>query len=175
MKREDGTRNVEWTPFHAIGHDIKVAIDNGAPMGAVILTYAAIDAMAFLSMPEIKKEVTREDYIGWTEKYLKADQGQPYQYVGIDVYGARCGLFHRYSGTSNLSDKGRCRVFAYHDGSEHIYRPRISDKLVLISMRRFVNDFFGAMKTFLSEAITDRDLRSKMSKRMGDILHVSSV
>jgi len=167
--------NEEWTPFHAIGHDIKIARDSGAPMGAVILAYAAIDAMAFLSMPVTKTDVTREDYIAWTERYLKADPSQPYQYEGIDIYGARCGLFHRYSGTSSLSDKGRCRVFAYHDGSEHIFRPSIDDNLVLISMRRFVNDFFGAMQAFLSEAIADQVLRGRMNKRMGNILHVSSV
>jgi len=167
--------NAEWTPFHSIGHDIKAALDNGAPMGAVILTYAAIDAMAFLSMPETKSEVTRKDYVEWTERYLKADSSQPYQYEGIDIYGARCGLLHRYGGTSSISDRGKCKVFAYHDGSEHIYNPSISDKLVLISMSRFVNDFFGAIKAFLRDAIADEGLRGRMNRRMGDILHVSSV
>ena len=167
--------NEEWTPFHAIGHDIKVALDNGAPMGAVILSYAAIDAMAYLSMPETKTEVTRKDYVDWTERYLKADSSQPYQYKGIDIYGARCGLLHRYGATSNISDKGDCKVFGYHDGSEHMHNPSIDESLVLISMKRFVNDFFGAMKAFLSDVIADEGLRDRVDKRMGNILHVSRI
>ena len=55
--------NDKLTPFHTIGHDIKVALDNGAIGGALILTYAAIDAMAFLSMPESQRDVKRDDFI----------------------------------------------------------------------------------------------------------------
>ena len=60
--------NDKLTPFHTIGYDIKVALDNGAIGGALILTYVGIDAMAFLSMPENKKEVQGEDFINWVEK-----------------------------------------------------------------------------------------------------------
>jgi hypothetical protein len=165
-------KNAELSPFHIIGHDIKVALDNGASMGAVILTYAAIDAMAFLSMPEAQVEVKGKDFIWWTEKYLKADSRQPYQYRGIDLYGARCGLFHRYSATSTISDSGKCSVFGYHDGSEHIYKPVINKNVVLISWSRFVNDFFGAMKVFLKDIIDNEELKKRVDKRIDQLLHI---
>ena len=38
-------------------NDIVVCLKNNAPTGAVLLTYCAIDAMSFLSMPSNQKKV----------------------------------------------------------------------------------------------------------------------
>jgi len=167
--------NDEWTPFHNIGHDIKVARDNGAITAALILTYAAIDAMAFLSMPENKKEVHRSDFISWVETYMKTDPKQPYQYQGIDLYGARCGIVHRCGATSRLSDSGGCKVFNYHNGSEHIYKPTIHEDLVAISYPRFINDFFGAMKKFLADIMKDEKLKKRVGNRIVNLFYVTAV
>jgi hypothetical protein len=167
--------NQELTPFHAIGHDIKVALDNKAFTGALILTYAAIDAMAFLSMPENQKEVHMKDFINWTEKYLKTDSRQSYQYRGIDLYGARCGIVHRHGATSSLSDRGQCKIFNYHNGSEHIYDPSIHENLVAISWNRFIRDFFGAMEEFLADIMNDVDLKKKVDDRINHLFYVSPI
>jgi hypothetical protein len=163
------------TPFHTIGHDIKVALDNGAFMGAIILTYAAIDAMAFLSMPENKKEVHRGDFVNWVEKYMETDSKQPYQYRGIDLYGARCGIVHRYGATSRLSDSKRCKIFGYHNGSEHMYNPSVNVRVVLISGKRLINDFFKAMQRFLTDIMRDEELKKRIERRIVNLLHVSQV
>ncbi len=165
----------EWTPFHNIGHDIAVARDNGAITGALILTYAAIDAMAFLSMPENRKEVNRSNFISWVETYMKTDPKQPYQYQGIDLYGARCGLVHRYGATSRLTDSGRCKAFSYHDGSEHIYKPIIHEDFVAISYPRFINDFFRAMKKFLADIIKDKELKKKVDTRIVNLFYIKAI
>jgi len=167
--------NEEWTPFHNIGHDIKLAIDNGAITAALILTYAAMDAMAYLSMPENKKEVHRSDFVSWVESYMKTDPEQPYQYQGIDLYGARCGLVHRYGATSRLTDSGGCKVFSYHNGSEHIYKPTIHEDLVAVSYPRFINDFFGAMKKFLADIMEDKELKKIVARRIVDLFYVIPV
>lgn len=167
--------NEELTPFHSIGHDIKVALDNGAFAGALILTYAAIDAMAFLSMPENRREVHRLDFINWAEKYMKTDSKQPYQYRGIDIYGARCGIVHRYGATSRLSDSGQCKIFGYHNGSEHMYKPTVDENLVAISWKRFINDFFGAMREFLTDIMNDEELKEKVGRRIVELLYVSPI
>ena len=40
-----------------IGHDIHLCVTNDGHTGAVLLTYCAIDAMAFLSMPLNQEEI----------------------------------------------------------------------------------------------------------------------
>jgi hypothetical protein len=174
-KRRSKMGNKELTPFHTIEHDIKVALDNRAIGGALILTYAAIDAMAFLSMPESQKEVNGKDFINWVEKYMKTDSKQPYQYQGIDLWGARCGIVHRYGATSKISDSGQCKIFNYHNGSEHIYNPSVDENLVAISWPRFIKDFFGAMKEFLTDIMKDEELKKKVDKRIVDLFYVSPI
>ena len=166
--------NEKLTPFHIIGHDIKVALDNRAFTGALILVYAAIDAMAFLSMQESQKEVHRKDFINWVEKYMKTDSKQPYQYQGIDLYSARCGIVHRYGATSRLSDIGQCKIFNYHNGSEHIYKPTVHEDLVAISWHRFINYLgvsplsgqkIGFFKVYFVPALNDFIVSTILSKK----------
>jgi len=158
-----------------IGDDISVALNNGAYAGAIILTYAAIDAMSFLSMPENRKEVHRQDFIDWVEKYMRAEPSQPYQYRGIDLYGARCGIVHRYGATSRLSDRGGCNIFGYHNGPNHIYKPDKHEKLVAISWPRLIVDFFSAMDRFLGDIMIDPELKKRVESRILDLFQVSPI
>jgi hypothetical protein len=121
--------------------------------------------MAFLSMPANKKEVHRTDFINWVEKYMKTDSKQPYQYEGIDSYGARCGLVHKFGATSRLSDSGKCRVFSYINGSEHIYKPELHKDLVAISWNRFIRDFFAAMENFMTDIMEGKKLYEREKER----------
>jgi len=176
MQPKEGVMNQEkLTPFHTLGHDIKVALDNGAVTGALILTYSAIDAMAFLSMPANKIEVNRSDFINWVEKYMKTDPKQPYQYEGIDVYGARCGLVHRFGATSRLSDSGKCKIFVYQNGGDHIYNPSRDKYLILISWNRFINDFFKAMQDFLADIMRDKELYKRVDKKIVTLFNVMTI
>ena len=79
---------------------------------------------------------------------MKTDSKQPYQYQGIDLWGARCAIVHIYGATSSLSDSGKCNIFSYHNGSEHMVKPSVDERFIAISWPRFINDFFGAMKKF---------------------------
>ena len=131
--------------------------------------------MAALMMPENQNNVRPRDFINWVEKYMKTDSKQSYQYEGIDLYGARCGLVHRFSATSRLSDSGECKIFSYHNGSEHIYKPSVNEDLVAISWTRFINDFFGAMKEFLTDILKDRELKEKVDRRIVHLFYVSPI
>lgn len=153
--------------------DIKKARNSGILGGAVILTLSAIDAMAYLAMPLEKKEVRRNDYIGWVDKYMKTDPKQPYRYRGVDLYGARCGIIHRYGVESRLSEQGKCKIFAYNNGSEHYYNPNKSKELVILSVKRLTNDFFEAVKKFLHEIGKDKDLKSRIDSRILKLFIIS--
>jgi len=95
-----------------IGNDIHVCLKNNAPTGAVLLTYCAMDAMAFLSMRAGKQKAERSDFKNWIQKYMKTDTEQPYQYDKEDLYGARCGIVHSYCAESDLSKKNKCVPFS---------------------------------------------------------------
>ena len=153
--------------------DIKKAKASGAMAGAVILTLSAIEAMAYLGIPLTRKEVHRNDYINWVNKYMKTDPKQPYQYEGIDLYGARCGIVHRYGLTSRLSEQGKCRIFGYNNGSEHYYNPLISKDMVVISISRFTNDFFKAVTMFLGEVTNDKNLKARVDSRISGLFIAS--
>lgn len=161
------------TLVDAICGDIKKAHDNNIIGGSVILVFSAIDAMAFLSMPLGQKEVHRRNYVQWVEKYMKTDQEQEYQYCGVDFYGARCGIIHRYGVKSRLSESGQCKIFAYHNGTDHKYNPNVDKTLVLISTKRLVNDFFSAVKSFLDNMSTDVTLKSKVDSRIFELFIIS--
>lgn len=153
--------------------DIKKARNAGILAGSIILTLSAIDAMAFLAMPLNQKEVHIKDYISWIEEYMKTDSLQQYQYRGIDLYGARCGIVHRYGVDSRLSEDGKCRIFSYHNGSEHIYNPIVDKDLVLISISRITNDFFKAVVNFLQDIKIDDKLKSRVDSRILRLFLVS--
>ncbi len=157
----------------SICSDIKKTRDGGILAGSIILTFSAIDAMAFLAMPMVNKEVHRNDFINWVDKYMKTDSRQSYQYIGIDLYGARCGIVHRYGAESRLSEEGKCKKFVYHNGSEHIYRPNVEKNLVLISVRRFTQDFFKAVAGFLGDIKKDQDLKIRVDSRILNLFGIS--
>jgi hypothetical protein len=83
---------------------IIVTIENGCLGSAVILILSAIDAMAYLSMPESQQDVTRTDFVRWADKYTRFPGRE--QLTGEDLYGARCAMLHSYGARSRMS-RGR--------------------------------------------------------------------
>jgi len=104
---------------------------------------------------------------------MEADQDQSYQYEGKDLWGARCGLVHRYSPHSDLSERSECKVFQYHNGGNHIYDRSISENVVMISAPRLIRDFYGAMTVFLKDLIEDEKLREKVNRRIRTLFQVA--
>jgi hypothetical protein len=122
--------------------------------------------MAFLSMPISKTKNGSEDFISWVNKYMKTDIRQNYQYSGKDMWAARCGKLHSYSAFSDYANRKGCKLYGYTDGSNHIYNPKESERLVLISAHRLVNDFITGVKAFFQDALKDKTLKQKIDSRI---------
>lgn len=153
--------------------EIKKCERAGATVGALALCFVCIDTMAFLSMPAAKTKQGRSEFIAWTNRYMKADLSQEYQYRGIDVYAARCGLLHAFSAEADLhrSDSS-IYVFGYHDGgAHHLYEDRIP-KVAAIGTASFFNDLAIAVHTFLSECLINVELRELVSGRLSKVYRV---
>lgn len=154
-------------------NDIDVCLKKNAPTGAVLLTYCAIDAMAFLSMPLSKTKVCQGDYTAWVEKYMKTDIYQPYQYRGIDLYGARCGIAHNYGMESDLSRAGKCKVFAYKTNSlKHFYNPNRHPEMVVLGVRLFIRDFYIAVENFFADIEKNNDLGKRVQNRLPKLFRI---
>ena len=157
-------------------NDIKVCLKNNAPNGAVLLTYCAIDAMAFLSLPLSEAKVKRGHYIAWVEKYMKTDKNQPYQYRGIDLYGARCGIAHNYGLESDLSRDGKCKVFAYRTNSlKHFYNPAKRPEMVVLGVRLFIRNFYVAVENFFADIEKNNDLMKRVHRRLPKLFSLRKI
>ena len=134
---------------NGIRKGITVALDNGCLGSAIILILSAIDAMAYLSMPEGQEDVTKADFINWADHYIRFPGDE--QLTGEELYGARCGMLHSYSVSSRMSREGKCRMIGYVDGSNPpiLFRPAVSKELVLVSLPAFKTALFQGMDQFL--------------------------
>ncbi len=155
-----------------IGNDIHVCVKNNATTGAIVLTYCAMDAMAFLSMHEGKQNVDKSDFKEWVKKYMKTDPGQPYQYNEEDLYGARCGIVHTYSAGSDLSRKGKCKKIVYKPNSlKHFFLAKNKD-VVVLGVNLLIQDFFDAIDKFLIDIEKDEVLKRRVVDRLPYLFHI---
>lgn len=156
-----------------IGNDIHVCLNNNAPTGAVILTYCAMDTMAFLSMPAEKQKAERSDFKAWVKKYMKTDFIQQYQYNEEDLYGARCGIVHTYGAESDLSRENKCKQIIYKPNClKHFYDPAKHPDLVVLGVDLFIRDFFDAVCKFLSDIENDDNLKKRVEMRLPNLFHI---
>jgi hypothetical protein len=158
--------------IHAgIKQGIEVLLEQKCYSSAVILIYAGIDAMAFLSLPEDQQDVTRADFIRWAEQsiYFPCQE----QLTGLDLYGARCGMRHNYSVMSRLSREGKCREIGYVDQSdpEVIYNPQTAQDLVMVSITGLAAAFFKGVDRFIIDVFGDPVRASLAWKRLSHLVH----
>lgn len=162
-------------PLYDMGESLKYNLAGGFINAAIILLFSYLDAMASLTRPEKQAKVTGSDFIKWANKYMKTDPNQPYQYDGGDLYGARCGILHRYSPYSDISNAGNCRLFVYSNYPDHKYNPLVDSDLVVISAPRFIDDFFKAIALFMKDLLSDSRLRALVTARMSELFAIENV
>ena len=145
---------------------IAVALDGGAFGSAAILIYAGIDSMAFLAMPEEQEDVNRNDFIDWSDQYIRFPCEE--QVSGLDLYGARCAMLHNYSVYSRMTRNGECRVIGYMDNAIPAvqYNPNINTGLVLVSVTGLAEAFFQGIDTFLVDAFSNEARREILEQRL---------
>ena len=144
--------------INSIRRGIDVALQNNCLGSSVILILSAVDTMAYVSMPQAQQDVTRTDFMNWTDRYIRFPGTE--QLTRADLYGARCAMLHSYGVRSRMSRQGDCRMVGYMDESSPPIRfdPKVSKELVLVSipalkealyqgMEQFLNDFYGQPET----------------------------
>ena len=160
-----------WAGVKALVEQIKKCEQAGAITAAVAMAYVCIDTMAFLSLPVGREVQGRADFIAWVDSYLKGHHDQPYQYRGLDVYGARCALLHAFGSEADFHDKNPdAKKYGYHNGGRHVYDPAVEDHLVIIGTASMINDVIHAITAFMEACMGDADLRQRVEGRLPKIL-----
>lgn len=160
-----------WSGVKALVTEIKKCEQAGATTAAVGMAYVCLDTMAFLSLPADREVQGKADFIRWVDTYLKGHEDQPYQYRGIDVYGARCSLLHAFGSDADFHGKNPdAKKYGYHDGGMHAYDPAIEDHLVIIGTASLINDVLHAITVFIGACKVDVDLRQRVEGRLPKIL-----
>jgi hypothetical protein len=160
-----------WDAIAGLIAEIKRCEDAGATTAAVAMSYVAIDTMAFLALPANRDKQGRADFIAWVDTYLEGHESQPYQYRGIDVYGARCAVLHAFSSEVDYHQQNPdAKKFGYHDGGLHGYDPAVDEHLVIIGTSSFLNDVVIAIGEFVQACQGDADLRARVEGRLPSIL-----
>lgn len=143
----------------------------GATTAALAMAFVCIDTMAFLGLPAGRERQGRTDFIVWVDTFLKGHEDQPYQYRGIDVYGARCAMLHAFGSEADYHQQfPDAKKFGYHDGGKHAYDPMIDENLVIIGTASFLNDVVHAVGAFVETWKGDAALRERVAVRLGKVL-----
>jgi hypothetical protein len=133
---------------NSIRKGIDLTLENECDASAVILILSAIDAMAYLSMPEGQQDVTPNDFIKWSDRYIQFPGKE--RLTGADLYGARCAMLHSFGAQSKMSRTGRCRVILWMDKAEpHILFSDAQPRYVMVSIAALRNALFEGMDRFL--------------------------
>lgn len=156
-----------WQSITGIVTEIRKCEAAEATMAGITMAFVCIDTLAFLSMPAGRSEQNRNDFIAWVDTYLRGHPEQPYQYAGIDVYGARCSVLHTFSAEAEIHRRDQnIKKFAYHDGGRHAYDPNVSEELVIIGTASFLNDVISGVEQFIRECHGDSGLQARVEARL---------
>lgn len=132
----------------------------------LILAFAVIEANAKLSAPD---EVIgpKARFRWWVDKYLRHADGTVYP--SLDLYGARCGLFHEYGAESDLSRSGKCRIIAWISGDAGQHHNKSQGNMVMFSTKQFFDDLYAAGIRLLEELKADVNFSARFAAKLPKI------
>ena len=153
--------------------DIEFNHSGGRLRSTLLLVYSAIDTMAFLNMPDSQTDVTRKDFMAWTEEYLRFP-GKA-QISGPELYGARCGILHTYSEQSKMSRDQKCRMIMHVDKLPgNPVRDAGDKKYIMVSIAGLKSALFTGIDTFLIDIFSSLQRAKVTENRLKKLLIMHS-
>ena len=152
--------------------DIRTLLDHEGYRGAVLLTYAGMDAMAFVSMPPAQAEVKSSDFIAWADRYMRFPCGE--RISGEELYAARCATLHTYGTESRMTRSGSVRQVGYMSDSKPEVRfdATVAANLVVVSVPALATAFFEGIDAFLVDSFAGASRGAVLETRFKKLLHV---
>jgi hypothetical protein len=147
---------------------IRLCLDKKHQIPALTLIYNAIDVLGAISRNSDKPYADKSDFIRWSEAYLRCNE--LLNVSGVDLYSARCGILHTYTGHSHQSDRGNARVILYAWGNRDILEPQktleqLGFNEVFVKIESLLDALIGSVGLFCEELDRDDQLRELIQKR----------
>ena len=139
---------------------IGVLIENKMYEASLILIYAWIDRMAWLSVKNDR--ATGGDFQKWVEEYLLKGSSLPC--TAKDLWGARCGLLHTGSQEADLTRLGNAKKILYITGDQIKEYSRDNDDEIFVSILTLHHDIIGAIFKF-SKFLSSNPEKYKIAKK----------
>lgn len=147
-----------------LGFGAEACIESKLYGPALILIYSAIDTVGWLDSPH--RFATQDSFEKWVNGYLLRAKALPC--TSLELYAARCGLLHTFTGDSGLSSSGKARgiCYAWGTASADDLR-RVLDELGKSEeyVAVHANDLYEAWKLGLTQFMAD--LEKDASRKAG--------
>ena len=122
---------------------------------ALVLVYAAIDGMAWVSIADGRDDVNGLDFQAWAKSYLLPDSGLDCDEA--DLWAARCGLVHGQVMDSRIARAGKARHVWYYVGPGNRYLMPLHEQsrempttlhidVLVVAFHRAIDRFFDAIE-----------------------------
>jgi hypothetical protein len=143
---------------------------------ALVLTFSAMDTMAYLAMPAGKQDVMRSDFIDWAEKYM-IFEGSSQRPTAQDLYGARCGILHGQGTSCRRTREGKCQPirFVFRVATSLDIRAESDRKVdpnlafLKLDVEEFAKAFINGARWFLSSLGQDSKALNLACSRLREI------
>jgi hypothetical protein len=133
--------------------------------------FSAIDALAALNRRKGTR-ATRSDFMEWVDEHLLGELDPPLN--AEDLYGARCGILHAYSPTSDLSQTGKAKVLIYkwrhgHRPDDPVLEERARTATV-VELEVLWEALQRAVESFSRRISEDADVRERVEANLEALL-----
>lgn len=135
---------------------------------ALILLYATIDALAWLSLPPEKTNTQRADFKQWVETYMLPNSSLGC--TSSDLYSARCGLLHSNTAESELTRGGGASEIYYstddRGGMMINLMANTPQPAKVIGIHELLRALKSAIEAFEKQLATDSVLSTLVESRL---------
>ena len=154
--------------FKQIIESIRERRNARRPTPALILLYTGIDIAGWLAAEDPSEGVAKR-FTAWVDRYMLPAPG--IECSALDLYGARCGLLHSMSPSSNLSDGDKVVLLCYAWGDSRatdlkalILTGGMANR-VAVQGEALIEAFEAGLYKFFDEVQSDAQLQARVVER----------
>jgi len=150
--------------FEAIRH----AVNEEQWLIALILTYAAIDALAWLNRRMDALDVARADFVAWVSMYMLAAGSELSNVTAVDLYAARCAILHSQVAEAKLTRDGDAVEVWYRTKPKEAFVPIHGVQCrvpILVDPRDLIGAAVAGYRAFLAKVQSDADTFERVALR----------
>ena len=145
--------------------------DSGHVVGGIMLVYAAIDQMVWLSSPN--HETHGKEFKEWIDKYILPHN--PLGCTSSDLWGARCGLLHTGAAESRDLRNGNAQNKIYYTYGNVVCTENNEPGSVFISFERLVVAYLAGVLWFMEDLKADSAKLDSANRKLSSTLLASSL